>query len=157
LGFSLTDEEKLIDKLRRIEALFADTTYQGERDAAAAAMERIRGRLRDAEEADPAIEYQFSMADMWSRRLFVALLRRYGIQPYRYYRQRRTTVMVRVPASFLDRTLWPEFQELDRTLQAYLNNVTNRVISGSIHADDSEVEVRKSAEGETAQLSYTAE
>ncbi|MFQ5412411.1 MAG: hypothetical protein ACE5EC_08925, partial [Phycisphaerae bacterium] len=90
-------------------------------------------------------------------RLFVALLRRYGIQPFRYYRQRRTTVMARVPASFLDRTLWPEFHELNQTLRAYLDDVTNRVIAESLHADASEAEVRNQSDGDTAQLSYTDE
>jgi hypothetical protein len=40
---------------------------------------------------------QFSLPDQWSRHLFLALCRRYGLKPYRYYRQRRNTVMVRAP------------------------------------------------------------
>jgi hypothetical protein len=48
-------------------------------------------------------EIQFSMNDLWSRRVFVALLRRYGIRPYRYPRQRHTTVMARMPRRFLGR------------------------------------------------------
>jgi len=81
------------------------------------------------------------MADMWSRKLFVALLRRYGIKPFRYYRQKHTTVMAVVSASFVDETLWPEFQELDKTLRSYLEDITNRVIIESIHSDNSEAEV----------------
>ena len=52
------------------------------------------GRLRP-------IELQFSIADPWSRQLFLALARRYGLRPYRYRRQRRTTVMLQAPESFL--------------------------------------------------------
>jgi hypothetical protein len=59
---------------------------------------------------------QFSMPDRWSRHLFLALCRRYGLRPYRYHRQRRNTVMVRAPKGFLDQVLWPEFAELDRAL-----------------------------------------
>ncbi|MFP4099057.1 hypothetical protein [Coleofasciculus sp.] len=62
---------------------------------------------------------------------------------YRYYRQKYTTVMARVPVSFVDETLWPEFQQLDETLRSYLEEVTNRVISTSIYADSSEAEVRQ--------------
>jgi hypothetical protein len=58
------------------------------------------------------LEFRFSLADQWSRHLFVALMRRYGIQPYRYSRQRRTTVMARLSRSFLNDTLWPEFLKL---------------------------------------------
>ncbi len=48
------------------------------------------------------------MPDMWPRRVFVALLRRYGIRPYRYRRQRYTTVMAKVSQRFVDDTLWPQ-------------------------------------------------
>ena len=80
------------------------------------------------------------MPDAWSRQLFVALCRRYGLQPYRYSRQKRTTVMVRVPRGFNDTVLWPEFLELDRALSAHLQSVTTRIIHDAIHADTSEVE-----------------
>jgi hypothetical protein len=137
----MIDEQQLIRNLRSIERLHAGATTPGERDAAANAWERIRQRLADVAQVDPPVEYQFTMADMWSRRLFVALLRRYNIQPYRYPRQRYTTVMARVPKRFVDETLWPEFRELDRTLRRYLDEVTNRVVSEGIHADSSDAEV----------------
>ena len=71
----------------------------------------------------------------------VALLRRYNIRPYRYPRQRYTTVMARVPKSFVDETLWPAFEELSKTLQTYLNDITDRVIAEGISSDQSEAEV----------------
>jgi tRNA nucleotidyltransferase (CCA-adding enzyme) len=137
----MIDERQLLEKLRSIERLHAGATTPGERMAAANARERIRRRLEEAARLDPPVEYQFRMADMWSRRLFVALLRRYGIQPYRYRRQRHTTVMARVPKRFLDETLWPEFQELSATLRRYLDEVTERVVSEGVYADSSEAEV----------------
>jgi hypothetical protein len=94
------------------------------------------------ERNDAAIEYRFTLADLWSRKLFVGLLRRYDLKPYRYRGQRYTTVMVRVPKSFVDETLWPEFQELDDTLRTYLDEVTDRVIRAEIHGDSSEAEIR---------------
>ena len=141
----MTEEQKLIDKLRKIEALFAGTTFEGERVAAASAMERIRRCLESVRQSDPPVEYKFTMADMWSRRLFLALLRRYGIKPYRYHGQRYTTVMARMPVSFVDETLWPEFHQLDETLRDYLGEVTNRVIADGIHGDVAEAEVRDRA------------
>ena len=139
----MKDERELIETLRRIEALFAGAATDGERLAAGGALERIRDRLRRVQEADPAIEYRFSMPDEWSRQLFVALLRRYGIRPYRYMRQRYTTVMAKVPRGFVDKTLWPEYEELNKSLRAYLSEVTTRVIAEGIHADSSEAEVRQ--------------
>src|SRR5215212_1544751 len=92
----MSEEERLAEKLRRIEALFARPATEGERLAAGRARERILARLREAEKEDPAVEYRFSLSDRWSRRLFIALLRRYGISPYRYHGQRLTSVTVRV-------------------------------------------------------------
>jgi hypothetical protein len=138
----LTDEQNLIDKLRKVEALFAGAASDGERSAAANAIDRIREHLRQVQAVDPPIEMQFSMGDRWSRKLFVALLRRYGISPYRYSRQRYTTVMARVPERFLNGTLWPEFLELSKALERYLDVVTERVIAAGVFADNSEAEVR---------------
>jgi hypothetical protein len=134
----LSNEAHLREKLRKIEALFAGAGTVGERIAAEAALERVRARLTELERRDPAIEMQFSLPDQWSRRLFLALCRRYGLKPYRLYRQRLTTVMLRVPTLFVDQVLWPEFQELNKALTQYLNDVTTRVIRDEVHRDTSE-------------------
>src|SRR6202047_1784482 len=119
----MSTEPQLREKLRKIEALFAGAGTAGERLAAEAALERVRARLTELGEKDPAVEMQFSLPDQWSRHLFLAICRRYGLSPYRLHRQRRNTVMVRAPRGFIDRVLWPEFGELDRALQAYLHEV----------------------------------
>jgi len=147
----MATDADLREKLRKIEALHAGAGTEGERLAAAAALERIRARLRQQHQHQhqqqqqqrqqsraPAAETKVSLPDQWSRHLFVALCRRYGLRPFRYPRQRRTTVMVRAPRGFLDRILWPEFQELNTELRRYLNAVTLRVIRAEIHADTAE-------------------
>jgi hypothetical protein len=68
------------------------------------------------------------------------LVRRYGLRPFRYPRQRKTTVMVRGPKSFVDQTLWPEYLELEKVLSSYLSQVTTRVISQAIDADVSDAQ-----------------
>ena len=136
----MSPETQLREKLRKIEALFAGAGTAGERLAAEAALERVRARLAELDRNDPAIELQYSMPDQWSRRLFIALCRRYGLKPYRYRRQRYNTVMLRVPQRLSDTVLWPEFMELNQALRAYLNEVTLRVIHEEIHSDASEAE-----------------
>lgn len=131
-------EAELREKLRKIETLFAGAGTAGEREAAEAALRRVQARLAELERMDPPVEMQFSMPDQWSRRLFVALCRRYGLKPYRYRRQRLTTVVLRVPRGFVDQVLWPEFGELNQALVNYLNDVTLRVIREEVHADASE-------------------
>jgi hypothetical protein len=137
------DEQQLIDKLRLVETLFAGAGTEGERDAAAHARDRIHRRLEAVRESDPPVEYKFYLPDRWSRRLLLALMRRYEIQPYRHAGQRRTTVMARVSKRFVDDTLWPEYLELDKLLRTYLGEVTDRVIREALHADTSDAEVRQ--------------
>jgi hypothetical protein len=140
MGPLMSTESQLRDKLRKIEALFAGAGTSGERLAAEAALERVRARLKELGRQDPPVELQISLSDQWSRRLFLALCRRYGLDPYRYHRQRRNTVMVRAPRRFVDQVLWPEFSELNRALQAYLHEVTLRVIREDVYADASEAQ-----------------
>ena len=134
----MSEETQLREKLRKIEALFAGAGTQGERTAAGAALARVRARLAALQRSEPAVEMQFSLADQWSRRLFLALCRRYGLEPYRLYRQRMTTVMLKVPKAFVDQVLWPEFEELNAALWQYLNAVTLRVIREEVHRDAGE-------------------
>lgn len=132
------DEARLLEKLAKIEALFAGTTSAGERVAAAEARRRILERLAEVRALDPPIEFKFSLSDTWSRRVFLALCRRYELAPYRRRGQRYTTVMLKVPRRFVDETLWPEYQELSETLRAYLEEVTERVVTQVLQADSSE-------------------
>ncbi len=132
------DEAKLRDKLAKIEALFAGATTEGERIAAGEARRRIQERLASFQKLDPPVEYRFSIPDPWSRKLFLSLLRRYELKPYRHRGQRRTTVMVKVPRAFVNETLWPEFRELNAALRSYLEEVTDRVIAAAIQGDSSE-------------------
>lgn len=138
-------EQQLVEKLRRIEALHARPGSDGERQAAERARERIQARLRQLEAEEPPVEFRFSLADQWSRHLFVALLRRYGIRPYRYRGQRRTTVMARLSRAFVNETLWPEFLELQGTLSAYFDALTDRVIEQALEVRAGEAEEQAEA------------
>ena len=136
----MNEEQKLKEKLKLIEALFAGTDKEGEKGAAELAAERIRQRLQLMQLDEKPIEYKIMLRDYWSRKLFVALLRRYNLKPYRRYRQRYTTVMVKAPKKFLEEILFPEYKKLSKVLMEYLENVTNNVISETIFPDIQEAE-----------------
>ena len=138
---NLTDEQRLIEKLRRIETLFSRASSDGERVAAEEAASRVQQRL-DEVRGTELLEFRFTLPDAWAKALFIALLRRSGINPYRYSGQRRNTVMARAPKQLVNDEIWPEFQELHKTLHSYLSDVTKRVIATAIHGDVSEPEVR---------------
>ena len=131
----MTPEQHLREKLRKIAALFEGATTAGERAAAAAAIERIKKALASMTQTERPTEVRFSLPDRWQRRLFAALCRRYGLEPYRYKRQRYTTLVVKAPRSFIDRTLWPEYIEIKQALDEYLNEATERIIREEVHGD----------------------
>ena len=131
----MTPEQTLREKLRKIETLFAGAATEGERVAAGAAAERIRDRLSQAAGQENEIEVKFSISDVWSRQLFVALCRRYGLRPFRNRRMHRQTIIIRAPKSFVEQILWPEFEELSAALTAYLSEITEKVIREEVHGE----------------------
>jgi hypothetical protein len=141
----LTTEQELRQKLRKIAALFEGATTAGERDAAAAALNRVRAALGSAEKTERIVELYFHLTDQWKKCLFLALCRRYGLKPYRYSRQRYSTVVLRAPESFMNKTLWPEFKQLSRALDEYLNEATTRIIREEVFGNDEEAEERTEA------------
>jgi hypothetical protein len=97
-------------------------------------------------------ELRFTLEDQWSRHLFVALMRRYGIRPYRYRGQRHTTVMARLNRRFVNDILWPEFLELQSTLAAYFDALTDRVIDQALEVRAGEAEVQEQKQNQAALL-----
>ena len=132
------EEDTLVEKLRKLEALYAGTRVAGEREAASRAAERIRARLAELRSEEKEVELLYRLPDPWSRKLFIALCRRYGLKPYREAGRRYSTVIVRAPRTFHDRTLWPEFKTLSAELEKHWNELAEKVIREAIHTDVSE-------------------
>ncbi len=80
----------------------------------------------------------YRLPDPWKRKLFVALCRRYGLTPFREDGRRYSTVQLRAPQEFQQKTLWPEFVALCDELHAHLDELTSRVIREAINEDLSE-------------------
>lgn len=149
-------EGTLLEKLRKIEALHAGTKIDGEREAARRAAERIRARLAELRSREREEVMQYSLPDPWKRKLFLALCRRYGLTPYRERGQRHSTVLVRAPKTFQDRTLWPEYRALSEELTAHLQELTDRVIREAIDEDLSEASDTDAPRGLPAVAADTA-
>jgi hypothetical protein len=133
-------EDELRERLKKVEALFLGATTSGEREAAGAAAERLKAKIDEASRSDPPIEMKFTMPDQWSVRLFIALCRRYGFRPFRYARQRNTTIMVRAPRRVFDAVVWRQFSDLHTDLWRYFEQTTERLIREGIHADTADAE-----------------
>ena len=48
--------------------------------------------------------------------------------------------MIKGPKSFIEQTLWPEFQELNAALVAYLSEITEKVIREEVHGETGDAE-----------------
>lgn len=130
--------EELIEKIRKVEALYRATNSPGEQNAAYTALQRLRDQLANAPE--PLEVFQLSLPDPWKRQLFLALARRHGFKPYRRYRQRYSSVMIKIEPKYMNQILWPEFLELSQLLHNYLSEATQDIITRAVHKDISEAE-----------------
>ena len=141
----------ILDKIAKIEALIQRASSEGERNAARLAKERVlalltqqqdqktkeqRTREQEREEQEPR-EYKVSTANSWKKRLFVALCSKHGLRTYRYYRQKHTNTCVRVAKTFMDKILWPEFQQYARLLEELVEEILKELIT-KIHAPEEE-------------------
>ena len=131
-------EGTLVEKLRKLEALHAGTKVDGEREAARRAAERIRARLEELRGKEEDVEMLYRLPDPWTRQLFVALCRRYGLEPFRERGRRSSTIQLKAPKTFHKRTLLPEFRALSAELRTHLQELTERVIREAIHDDITE-------------------
>lgn len=131
-------EGTLVEKLRKLEALHAGTKVDGEREAAKRAAERIRARLEEIRGREKDVVFRYRIDDPWRRKLFTALCRRYGLEPYRERGRRYSTIQVRAPKTFHEQTLFPEFVALSKELATTLDELTDRVIREAIHDDTTE-------------------
>jgi len=52
--------------------------------------------------------------------------------------------------SFVNQTLWPEYLEISRALDEYLNEATERIIRDEVFGDAGEAEERSEAHGQQA-------
>lgn len=142
---TMSIDDQLREKLRKVEALYFGGGTAGEREAAGTAAERLKARLAEVGRQEPSVEMQFSMPDLWAVRLFIALCRRYGFRAYRYPRQRRTTIMVKAPPSIFDAVVMQPFTEIQRDLWLHFEATTERLIRQAVHSDTRDAETVASA------------
>ena len=141
----LVDEKTLRQKLAKVEELFRRAASLGERAAAEAAISRLHARLGSGDkDQEPEVELKFSLPDRWSMRLFIAICRKHGLRPYRYVRQRRTTIMARARPEDFKRVVWSEFCQLHDELERYFEEVSDQLITRAMGSDgnDSTVDAR---------------
>jgi hypothetical protein len=120
-------EAELKRKLAAIEAMVHGAMTAGERAAAQHVFDTFKQKTPD----EVSQELAFTVHDVWARKLFMAMLRKAGLEPYRMRGQRRTTIMIQGRKSLVE-LIWKEFLGANQTLTEYLAEVTDRVIRESL-------------------------
>lgn len=130
----VANDDGLRARLAKLDELFRRGATEGERAAAGAAIDRLRDRI-GSDTTETEVELKLSLLDVWSVHLFVAVCRKHGVRPYRYPRQRRTTIMVRISWSFFDHVVWAEFSGLQTELNIYFEETVDHLIRTAMHSD----------------------
>jgi hypothetical protein len=123
----MNSEQALVDSFRRIELKHAGLLGTPGADASQS-RERIVARLRKLADAGDVQEFQCTVKGTWESFLLHSILKRYGIQPYRYRKQRQTTILVRVSKRFMDETLWPIYAAASESLVARFNEIARAIL-----------------------------
>lgn len=126
----------ILEKIQKVEALIERAGTEGERQAAIHAKERL-DKLKPKDE----VEYTIRTNDLWHKKLFAAICHKYKLDTYRYYRQKYTTVMVRISKELLDEVIWPEYLKYSEILEDLVDEITAGVIS-KIHKDETEIVIQ---------------
>ncbi len=127
----------LLERIKKIEALINGATTTGEKNAALSAKDRLLEKHITKGMPKKLEEYRLYTSDSWHKKLLIAICRKHGIQPYRYKRQKYTTVMVNINPDFLNDILWPEYLEYSKHLEKLVEEITDDLI-GKIHKHEDE-------------------
>lgn len=129
--------EDLLERIRKIESLIYGAATEGEKNAAISAKERILNKYPELEIHKNPKEYALYTQGNWHKKLLLAICRKYGVKPYRYHRQKYTTVMVRINEDFLNKILWKEYLEYSEHLEKLVSEITDDLID-KIHKYEEE-------------------
>ena len=127
-------EIELIQRIRQVEVEFAPEPPHGV-EPVPDARSRIIARREAIEQTDPPMEHAYRFKDPVIRTLFTALLRRYGLVPYRYPQQPEADVMVQLSMDFESEVLMPLFNELKAEIARFHEASMQRVVGDAIHWD----------------------
>jgi hypothetical protein len=98
------DEDALVRRLDELERMVAGSGPMGG--------EACRAELAARRKSEPDSEFRLSLPTPTSQLVFLTLCRRYGLQPYRASKQRKSTISVRAPQGFVYDVLQPRVEAM---------------------------------------------
>ena len=89
--------------------------------------------LRPDPKEEKEEDIQFSLDDVYARKLFISFAKRHGLKAFRYPKQRRTTIMLRGKPSYINNEFWPEFECICNELDRMLEGITDLFIEKRVN------------------------
>ena len=144
LGVDGSDDKEIgiAEKLQKVEALRQGATTEDEKNAAQNARIKLKKKLEQYQRKEKILEWTFRTRSRFEKRLLQAVLKRYGLRPYRYKRQKYTTVMAKMSKSVCE-IVWSKYQQMRKILSDHLDDVTDKIIKAAVNDDDSPDEIRE--------------
>lgn len=127
----MQDDTDFVKQLRALEVQCAGSNLAAHADVAAA----VRQRLAQTRTVEGDVEFDVGVPDPISQRVFVALCRRYHIDVYRRPRQRKVSLCVRAPKSFVLNVLWPIFEPIARATEQHFARSLERSLAVAFEVD----------------------
>ncbi len=114
------DEDALVKKLHEIERSLAGSDGVG--------VEACRAEIAAWREREADQEFRVSVPTPTAQRVLLGWCLRYGVEPYRVPRQRKSTVCIRVPEGFMNEVLWPRVEAMARLIERETTAAAVRIV-----------------------------
>ena len=120
------DDDVLLTTVRTAAAQYVP---MGSGTADTSLKDEYRRQLAEWRTREPDIEFQCSVPGGTPQVVFTGVCVVYGLVPYRKARQRKTTMSVRAPRSFVHELFWPQFEALAGAVEKGLCRVVERTMA----------------------------
>lgn len=94
-------------------------------------------------QVEQPVEWTYRVNNYFEKRLLQAVLKKYGLESYRYSGQRYTTLNVMITRRLSNEVVWLQYLEMCEVLRKYLDEVTNDVIKKAMGQEESDDDIRE--------------
>ena len=133
--------QNILERIKKVEALIAWATSKWEKNAAEATKKRILEKYPQIEILKDITEIKITSLEKSDKKLLKAISRKYWLEPYRYYRQKYSTLIINCNVWFFDEILWPEYIRNRDILDNLVDDITWDIIS-KIHKEEEDTVIR---------------
>jgi len=142
----------LSDAFKSIEANVANEIPISKNDSQSNNLQIIRNRLIEIRALTSSVGYSINLSELWTRGLIIAILRRYGIEPF--HSDNNLEIGFFAPKRTVNEIILPVSRELHRVAYSYVTETLNSAICDIVFIDTSPPDIRKETSHSPDQLLF---